>query len=1061
MKNKVYKIMIIMCVLITIMPMQMFQALATGIGDSPYLEKGDLGFYTIQYQSKTSGNWYYITYSRTWYTDDQGIRRIAYCVDPDLNGIGWIDGEQNGYHVDLNKVLSDDRLWRVYRHGYPYVSKESLGVETEDDAYLATKQAGYWIIRGYKLEDIYTYFRPGETSINGQNLDDIQRRGKKVIDAIYHLVNLGYNGTETRETNGVIKINKSGSFIQDENTDYYSQKYTVTSSTSMSGYIVKNISNFPEGSYIADLSGNGKNTFSTGEKFKIMVPKKSINDNIIGKIEIEGKCQNYPVYYGESRDKNTQNYAVTVDSYSDIIETAKLDINAYKSNIKLTKVDKDTKEKITGVKFNFKYENGTDIGNYTTDKNGEIYIKNLKQGTVIAQEIETKNEYILDTKENKINLEYNSTKEVTLENEHKKGDLKIVKVDKDDNSITLGGVEFDLIDSKGKIVKHLTTDADGVAEVKSINTGNYTLKETIGKKEYKIALDKDVTIKWNEISEVKVENEKKKGQIKIIKVDRDYNEVKLENVEFQIIDNNNRIVETIKTDKNGEAKTSKLPIGEYTVKEVSLGTNKEYILNEEPKTITVEEDKIKNIEFENEHKKGSLKIYKVDLDNKNIPVSDVEFEITDSDGYKYNVTSNKDGIAYLDNIRTGIVTIKETKTNKIYKLSKDVYYAKIKYNELSEITIKNEKLKGQIEVNKVDAEDKEYKLEGVEFEVIDWNDKVVEKIKTDKNGNALTSRLPIGEYKIKEVKTDEMHVLNSKTVKVNVKQDIVSKLNITNERIKGKIKIVKTSEDDNFINGLKSGSPIENVKFEVYDLNGRVVDKIVTDKEGIAITKKLDKGTYRIKEVESAKWYLLNKNEFSAEIKTNEEIVTLSITNESEKPNVEIEKKGIIQATANQEISYNFKIKNTSNVKLDNFVWYDLLPTDYTRITKLVTGTYNQDLSYSVYYKTNKNDYRLLRDKLSTKVNNYIDFTNLPLDEDEYVTEFKTDFGTVDVGFESEVSPCIYTIVNGNVENDDAFINKTTIEGNNKGIIVWDEDEYMTKVYKEEVISKKLPRTGR
>lgn len=1061
MKNKINKIIIIMFVLITIMPMQIFQVLATKIGDSPYLEKGDLGFYTIQYQSKTSGNWYYITYSRTWYTDDQGIRRIAYCVDPDLNGIGWIEGEQAGYHVDLNKVLSDVRLWRVYRHGYPYVSAKSLGVETEDDAYLATKQAGYWIIRGYKLEDIYTYFRPGDTSINGQNLEDIQRRGKKVIDAIYHLVDLGYNGTETQEVNGLIKVNKSGNFVQDENKDYYSQKYTVTSSTSMSGYTIKNITNFPEGSYVTDLNGNGKSVFSAGEKFKVMIPKRAINENIIGKIEIEGKCQNYPVYYGEARDKNTQNYAVTVDSYSDIIETTNLDINAYKSNIKLTKVDKETKEKISGVKFNFKYEDGTNIGDYTTDKNGEINIKNLKQGTVIITELGTKNEYILNTKENKINLEYGDTVASTIENEHKKGNLKILKVDKDDNSITLGAVEFDLIDSKGNVVRHLVTGVNGVAEAKDINTGIYTLRETLTKEEYKIALDQDVTIDWNKTSEIKIENEKRKGQIKIIKVDADHNEVKLENVEFQIIDKNNSIIEKVKTDKNGEATTSKLPIGEYKIKEVSLGTNEEYTLNEEYKTITVEEDKIKSIQFENEHKKGSLKIYKVDLDNKKIPVSDVEFEITDKDGYKYVAKSNKDGIAYVENIRTGVVTIKETKTNKIYKLSKDIYYAEIKCNELAEITIKNEKLKGQIEVNKVDAEDKEYKLEGVEFEVINSNDEVVETIKTDKNGKVVTSKLPIGEYKLKEVKTDAMHILDEKIVKVDVKEDIVSKLNITNERIKGQIKIVKTSEDDNFINGLKIGSPIANVKFEIYDSNKKLVDKIVTDESGIAITKKLDKGIYTIKEVESAKWYLLNEDDFIVEIETNKEIVQVDVTNKSEKPTVDIEKTGIIQATANQEIRYNFKIKNTGNVILDNFIWYDYLPNNYVKITKLVTGTYNQDLNYSLYYKTNKNDYRLLKEKLSSQVNNYIDFTNLPLEEGEYVTEFKADFGTVDVGFESVINPYIYTTVNNEVKNDDSFTNKTRLEGNNKGFFVWDEDEHKTKVYVEETRMKKLPRTGR
>lgn len=78
--------------------------------------------------------------------------------------------------------------------------------------------------------------------------------------------------------------------------------------------------------------------------------------------------------------------------------------------------------------------------------------------------------------------------------------------------------------------------------------------------------------------EYKIENEKKKGQIRIIKVDADHNEVRLEGVEFQIIDKNNHIIETIKTNSNGEAVTSRIPIGNYKIKEISLGTNEEYIL---------------------------------------------------------------------------------------------------------------------------------------------------------------------------------------------------------------------------------------------------------------------------------------------------------------------------------------------------------------------------------------------------------------------------------------------------------------------------------------------------
>ena len=117
-------------------------------------------------------------------------------------------------------------------------------------------------------------------------------------------------------------------------------------------------------------------------------------------------------------------------------------------------------------------------------------------------------------------------------------------------------------------------------------------------------------------------------------------------------------------------------------------------------------------------------------------------------------------------------------------------------------------------------------------------------------------------------------------------------------------------------------------------------------------------------------------------------------------------------------------------------------------------------MNYSIYYKTNKNDYRLLKDNLNTQVNNYIDFSNLELEADEYVTDFKADFGTVDVGFESVINPYIFVRVNSNVQNDDIFTNKTRIEGYNKTYMVWDEDDHTTKAYEKEIEVKKLPRTG-
>lgn len=992
--------------------------------------------YTLQYK-KADGTWSYVTCTFAGYSEN-GKVYPAYCLNRGVDGVGEVDP----YNVDLTQLMDDYRLWRVAINGYPYKTPSEMGVENEYDAFLATKQAIYSILYN---TDVESYYRGGN------------ERGVKVYNAIKNMVNEGRYGTYTPQDANVT-ISKVGD-LKDEG-NYYSQEYSVSSRVTMSTYTIINTLNMPSGAYISDLNGNGKTTFDGGNNFKVMIPKTSIGKDINIIMNISSKCKIYPIFFGQTTVAGTQNYLITADPYGDSIGRTDLQIKGNTAILKIKKVDQETKEVLKDVTFELKGEDGKVIGTYTTNSSGEIIVNDLYPQNVTITEISTRNEYILNSTPVKIKLEWNKTSSIILENMHKKGNLKVIKVDKDDNSLTLGAVEFDLIDSSGKVIKHLKTDVNGICEVKGINIGNYTLRETLTKKEYNLAVDQNVVVNWNETMEIKVENEKKKGQIKIIKVDADYNEVKLEGVEFHIIDKNNHIIETIKTNSDGVAVTSRIPIGEYKIKEASFGTNEEYILNDEVKSIVVEEDKIKTIQFENEHKKGNLKIYKVDLDDNTIPVADVEFEITDQDGYKYTAISDEKGIAYIQDIRTGIATIKELKTNKIYKLSDETYNAEIKWDKTTEITITNEKLKGQIEVYKVDSEDKEIKLEGVEFQVINSNNEVVETIVTNSEGDAITSRIPIGEYILKETKTDNMHILNEEIIKVDVTTDIISKLEITNERIKGQIKVIKTSEDDNFINEKAAGSPIENVKFEIYDLNNNLVDEITTSEDGICITRLLDKGCYFVKEVESGEWYLLNENTFNAEIKEHQEIVNIEIRNESEKPSVDIEKTGIIQTTANQEIKYDFGIKNTGNVPLSDFTWIDSLPTDYVRITKLITGTYNQDLNYSIYYKTNKNDYRLLKDNLNTQVNNYIDFSNLDLEADEFVTEFKADFGIVDVGFESVIDPYIFVRVNSNVNNDDIFTNETRIEGYNKTYRVWDEDEHTTKVYEKEIEVKKLPRTG-
>lgn len=413
------KVLVILLIIMCVLPTQLIQVLAVNKGDSVYLQRGDLSFYCLQYWNASKNAWYYIICNTVWYVDTDGSKRIAYAVEPEKSGIGYVTGIE-GYSADLQKYLEDDRLWRIYKNGYPYVSKEALGTETEDDAYLATKQAAFWIINNKPLDGIYSYFRGGETSIAGQDVNETKRRGQKVVNAIYKLVDIGYNGKQTPKYSGIVSIKASGDFIQDTNSNYYSQKYNVTAETKMSEYNIKSITGFPEGSYVANINGSKQTSFKAGESFKVMVPKKAITSNITGKIEIEGRCQTYPVLYAVNQD-GYQSHAVINDSYSPVVASATLKIDAFKSSAKLVVEDKETKEKLANTVFHAQYLDGSSIGDFTTNDKGEVLINNLKQGTIILTQTSSQNDYVLDNTPTEIEVEYNDDITINITNTHKKG----------------------------------------------------------------------------------------------------------------------------------------------------------------------------------------------------------------------------------------------------------------------------------------------------------------------------------------------------------------------------------------------------------------------------------------------------------------------------------------------------------------------------------------------------------------------------------------------------------------------------------------------------------------
>lgn len=853
------KCVALLLILLAILPTFSNYALAATEISSALVKNGGECGYHLQFFDTKQNAWSYIITHYAYYEHD-GKQYPAYCLDKDSPGVGTTEAG-NQYTVNVNDVINDVRIWRIAINSYPYQTPESLGVENYLDAFVATKQAIYCII--YNREPS-TYFKGGDA------------RGEAIKNAIVRLVDIGRNGSQT-PVNTDITTNKIGTFKEDG--EYYSQEYSINSPVETSQYIIKNTNGLPNGSKITNMSNNEQSTFNGNEHFKVRVPKSQLTTDLNITILLQAKCKNYPVFYGKSTVPGTQDYLLTFDPFGDITGIANLNIKTNTGKIKIIKNDVDTNKPIEGVTFQLSKKDGTVIANSTTNSNGEASFANLYQGNYILKEISTNVNYILNEKTFDINVEYNKTTSQTITNEHKKGNIKVYKVDKDNKKVVLGNVEFQLYSEEfKKVVGTYYTDVNGELEIKNIRTGDYKLIETKTNKWYNLASDTQIKVEWDKETTKTIENELKKGQVKVIKVDKDNNEVKLEGVEFEVLDENNKVLEKIITDENGEALTSKYAIRDFS--------------------------KLK---------------------------------------------------------------LRETKTLENYVLSDKVETIELKENQISNIKFENEKIKGKVEITKVDSKDENTKLEGA--------------------------------------------------------------------------------------------------KFGLYDENDNLIETLITDKEGIALSQVLYKGKYYLKELETgSNYYLLNEDTFEFEIAKNGETIKKTIKNEPVDITVDVDKTGTTEIKPGEEVNYEFSnIANNSNVYLDNFKWFDYIPTDYIRLQKMTTGTWNQELTYKVYYKTNKSDnYVLFKENLNTNENYDLDFTQIPLADDEYIVETMFDFGKVEKGFRENTKPTMNCKSFDTIKDNNTFTNHTKSVGTYFGVTAEADSKWTTITHiPEEKHEEILPKTGK
>lgn len=987
-----------------------------------------------------------------------GRKQPAFCVDPSKQGVGTGAGDR--YDVTLN-LMHDQRLWRALYKGYMGTKYNEWDLEFDDDLYYATKTAVHSLSEGsIPIEKYEVPHRVGR----GDNisLEDVQRRGAKVLKVAQEIYEYAINGTENYAEAEVTarKIGEEKQQIINE-IEYLVQDFSVSGNRGLDTYKVT-IANFPEGTKIYNNSNVETNSMSNST-FKIAISIKNIKNDVAGVVNItEAKVKTYPVFYANAYDEKYQDYITYADPVEDAETSLLLKINAHKSKIKIIKEDKETHKPLQGVEFNVKYaDNNENIGNFITDEKGEIIIQNLRPADIILTEVKTQENYILNTNQYDVELSFNSMKEITISNERKRGNLKIIKVDKDDNNVAIGNVEFELYsEEQKKVIGKYTTDENGKIEIDNLRVGKYKLIEKKTNKFYNLGEDAEIVIKWNEITEQVVENELKKGKVKIVKVDAANENIKLKDVEFEVLDNNDNVLETIKTNNEGEALTKEYPIRDYSnIRIREIKTNEYYELNREPINIKLEANKVETIIVKNKKKQGQIRVVKIDKDNNEIRIPNVVFNVMNLDGnIVEQLTTNENGEAVskeLDIDKEYVV--QEVKTLENYKLEETTQKILLKENQISDIVFANEKKKGKIQIIKVDKDDNTIRIPNVVFQIKDEKNNIVDTIKTDKNGEAISKKLPIDQkYTILEISTGKEYVLNAETITVTLTEDEITDVHFENEKIKGNVEITKIDK--------KTNERLKGATFGIYDEDNNEVDRIVTDNQGKGISKLLPYGKYFVKEIDTgSKYYLLNTEKYEFEISKNKQIISLTIENEPVDITVEVEKKGTIEIRPGEKVNYTFSnIMNKSNVQLDDFQWIDYIPTEYIRLQKMSTGTWTQDIKYNVYYKTNKSDEYILYEKdLSSKKNYELDFSLIELSEDEYIVETMFDFGKVDLGFKEEDFPTMECKSLETLNEGNTFTNKTKTIGVFGVVKAESSCKWTTVVHVPNKPDKVLPRTGK
>ena len=448
-------------------------------------------------------------------------------------------------------------------------------------------------------------------------------------------------------------------------------------------------------------------------------------------------------------------------------------------------------------------------------------------------------------------------------------EFTVKKVSADGGEL-LNGAVFQVLDEDNNPIEDKIITTNGGSGKITLPLGRYYLKETVAPEGYELneeLIPFEVTT--NGRNTVTVKNTPKTGSLTIQKADKDGKP--LLGAEFKIYAAEGAArknpIYTLITDSSGKAVKTGIPYGSYVAIESRApegyerdNTEHTFDIPQKNEDGTVSADI--SISVENTKSRYALSIVKRDINDKNKKLANTKFAVRGG-GFYAEVETGEDGTVTVEVPAAGTYSITEIAPPVGYTLDPATYTVEVEGHTAAgeEVAFIAKNYQTKVKLNKVD--EKGIQLEGAEFSILGAEGKRAVKFKKEGSvytysedgdvtaitaGNAEIVGLPVGSYILRENEAPKNYI-PMEDMSFHVRADLYDKaLELTVENLpheKG-IAVLKESPD---------GTRLKGAVFTLYKADNTEVEKVTTNKAGVALFTGLNPGSYYIKETAAPEGY--------------------------------------------------------------------------------------------------------------------------------------------------------------------------------------------------------------